>query len=87
MKGERQVAGLWCHEVLARLYDYIDDDLDPQTRHSVESHLSGCTVCESFGGRAAALVKAVKSHLGPPEPISDELHRRLQQLPEDPQAS
>ena len=84
MNGEREVAGLWCHEVLAKLYDYMDDELDPKERAQVEEHLAGCSVCTTFGGRAAALAKAIRERLVDPDPISDTLAQRLLDVPADP---
>lgn len=77
MEGERHVAGLWCHEVLARLYDYVDGELTPSQRSQVEEHLAGCSVCESFGGRAGALVHAIRTRLSAPDRISASLERKL----------
>ena len=66
MKAEdREVAGLWCHQVLADLAAYVDGELAPERVVQIEQHLQGCTVCERFGGEYAATVKAVKQTLGP----------------------
>ena len=86
MNGERKVAGLWCREVLAKLYDYLDDELEPDERSRFEEHLAGCSVCTTFGGRAAALAKAIQARLAEPEPISDALSQRLLKVGEDPDA-
>lgn len=56
----RTVGGLSCEEVLERLSDYVDDELSPDERASVDTHLAGCDVCERFGGRFASIVRGLK---------------------------
>ncbi len=77
MKGEQQIAGLWCRDVLDRLYDYLDDQLPSDERDKVEAHLSGCSLCASFGGDAGAVAKAVQKKLVDPAPVSEDLQERL----------
>ncbi len=60
MKEDRQVAGLWCHEVLDGLADYVDGELAPEVKEQVDRHLAGCDVCERFGGEYGAMVRALK---------------------------
>lgn len=61
--GEKVVAGLSCGQVLERLSDYLDDELEPQARARLEEHLRGCEGCARFGGSLAATVRALKIHL------------------------
>ena len=63
MKVDRQVAGLWCHDVLEKLSDYMDSDLPVAERERVEAHLRGCDACARFGGDFAATVGALRRHL------------------------
>ena len=63
MKNEKEVAGLRCREVLAHLPDYLDRELDPETRQQVERHLAGCDACARFGGRYADTVAAIRESL------------------------
>ena len=78
---EREVGGLHCSEVLARLSDYLDGDLDAEARSAVERHLAGCSVCERFGGHFADMVRSVRRQAARDEPaedrLQDELARRL----------
>lgn len=60
MKGEARVGGLLCSEVLAVLSDYIDGQLDEETRKMVEAHVAVCGVCERFGGSVGASVAALR---------------------------
>jgi hypothetical protein len=65
MAHDREVAGLRCTQVLAHLSDYLDGELDPQTRAQVEAHVQGCDWCERFGGPR------------PARPLDGRLPRRL----------
>jgi anti-sigma factor RsiW len=66
MAHDREVAGLRCTQVLAHLSDYLDGELDPQTRAQVEAHVQGCDWCERFGGRFAQTVTRLKQAQAPP---------------------
>jgi anti-sigma factor RsiW len=79
MHGDRKVGGLWCHEVLARLSDYLDDELAASARNQIEDHLRGCDVCERFGGEFASVIKALRKELTMPDPLDSDLERRLQE--------
>lgn len=70
MKGERVVGGLSCGQVLERLSDYLDDELEGPPRAAVEEHLRGCDACARFGGELRATVRVLREHLlaGPPPP-------------------
>ncbi len=70
------VGGLWCHDVLEGLADYLAGSLDPALRDQVDAHLAGCDWCTRFGGRYARTVDALRTGLdeGPPDPA---LSRRL----------
>lgn len=63
MTEDRLVAGLWCHDVLARLSDYLDEELPAPERAQVEDHLRGCDACARFGGEFAATVRTLRDHL------------------------
>ncbi|MFO0634109.1 MAG: anti-sigma factor [Nannocystaceae bacterium] len=58
---DREIAGLRCSEVLALLGDWVDGELSLERRAAVEGHVRGCDVCERFGGRFAAMVKAIRA--------------------------
>ncbi len=80
MKDEREVAGLRCREVLALLYDYLDDQLESAKRSQVEAHLAGCALCADFGGKAGAVARAVRTELVKPDPIPGDLKTKLLML-------
>lgn len=77
MRGERRVGGLYCHQVLALLSDYVDDELDLKARQQVEKHLRGCSICERFGGEFAAMVGALRRELRQPPKIESDVVNRL----------
>lgn len=82
MKGEREIAGLRCGEVLEQLSDYLDNSLDVSARAAVDAHLAACDVCERFGGRMSKVVKAIRTRLQPPDPVPEPLLRRLLASPD-----
>ena len=80
MPADRFVGGLYCHEVLERLSDYLDGELLPGSRASVQEHLAGCDVCERFGGRFADAIQTLRRALpvpAPQESLSEGLRKRL----------
>ncbi len=81
MKGERIVGGLSCGQVLDRLSDYLDGDVDGAPRAQIEEHLRGCEGCARFGGELAATVRALRAHLlgdeRAPARVQEQLHEAL----------
>lgn len=78
LKGEREVAGLRCSQVLAGLTEYLEGGLDPALRRRVEAHVGGCDLCERFGGAFGGVVKAIRSSASePPREVLDRLEARL----------
>jgi len=61
MKGERNIGGLWCHEVLAGLTLFMDGDLVGDDLDAVKVHVSGCDTCARFGGAFARAVSALRA--------------------------
>lgn len=61
MAVEREVAGIWCSEVLSELSDYLDGDLAHDRRAQIMAHLEGCTICERFGGVFTSAIQALRA--------------------------
>ena len=80
MKGEREVAGLRCGEVLAVLSDFVDGTIDSKMRTRVEGHLRGCDACERFGGMFAATVRALRVGLDAPDALDEATRERLRRI-------
>jgi predicted anti-sigma-YlaC factor YlaD len=77
MKGDRLVGGLWCHQVLARLSEYMDGELASSDRERIDAHLRVCDVCERFGGDFAYMLREIRSALKTPPAVDGELAERL----------
>jgi anti-sigma factor RsiW len=78
LKGEREVAGLRCSQVLEGLTEYLEGGLDAATRARVEAHVGGCDLCERFGGAFGEAVKAIRaSAVEPPPDVLGRLEARL----------
>lgn len=80
MKGEREVGGIRCGELLAVLSDFVDGTIDPGLRLRVEEHLRGCDACERFGGVFAATVRALRERLAAPDALNEAMRERLRRL-------
>lgn len=80
MKGEREVGGVRCGEVLAVLSDFIDGTIGSSMRLRVEEHLRGCDACERFGGVFAATVRALREGLAAPDALDEAARERLRRL-------
>jgi|JI10StandDraft_1071094.scaffolds.fasta_scaffold2608523_2 anti-sigma factor RsiW len=59
MTIEKNIAGLWCHEVADQLEDYVAGTLTSEARTQLEAHVAECQHCASFGARYAALIASV----------------------------
>jgi anti-sigma factor RsiW len=83
VNDERVVGGLSCGQVLDRLSDYLDGELDADARGAVEEHLRGCDGCARFGGELRATVRALRDHLvaqpapAPPSRLRERLAEAL----------
>lgn len=77
---EKSVGGLRCSQVLERLSDYLDGELEAADRAQVEAHLSGCDACTAFGGEFTSVVRALHARLGADDEVSPEAAARLDAL-------
>ncbi|MFN2240140.1 MAG: zf-HC2 domain-containing protein [Thermoanaerobaculia bacterium] len=80
MKGEREVGGVRCGEVLAVLSDFVDGTIDSRLRVRVEEHLLGCDACERFGGVFAATVRGLRERLAAPDAMDEATRERLRRI-------
>ena len=77
LPDERDVGGLRCSQVLARLSDYLDGDLGDDDRARIEAHVAACDVCARFGATFSEVVARVRGELAPAEPLSADVAGRL----------
>lgn len=62
---DREVGGLTCRDVLARLSAFVDGELPAVELERVQTHLRGCDNCERFGGEFGAVVAALRGLASP----------------------
>lgn len=70
MKGHEHGAG--CHELAARLSEYLDRELDPAVCAEIERHLGDCPPCRDFLEslrRTVGLVRTAPDRNALPEEI------------------
>ena len=71
-----------CKDILSKLSDYVDRDLDDENRNNLQSHFAGCAVCRmvmnSFQ-KTVELFSKNKPEKIPPE-TSAMLHARVEEL-------
>lgn len=72
----RDIGGIECSEVLARLADVLDGELDERDRSRITTHVAGCPECEKFGIRYSEVVRALRESDVPPA-IAAALDARL----------
>jgi anti-sigma factor RsiW len=77
MAHDREVAGLRCTEVLARLSEYLDGELTPAEVAQVQAHLHGCDWCERFGAQMGEVVGRLRRELSAPPAAGADVARRL----------
>ncbi len=74
---ETSAGGLRCSEVLERLSDYLDGELDPADVQRVEGHLLECPNCERFGDNFGSMVVSLRRNADRIAPIDAKFVSRL----------
>jgi anti-sigma factor RsiW len=74
---ERTVAGIRCSEVLERLTEYVDGELDATGAKKIENHLLGCPNCERFGRNFGAMVVSLRQESEQNETVQLDVMTRL----------
>jgi anti-sigma factor RsiW len=77
--SERNVAGLWCGDVLAALSEYLDGSLPFSRRAAIEDHLQGCDVCQRFGHEFSETVAMLRRQLADAERLPEDVGSRLRE--------
>jgi RNA polymerase sigma-70 factor (ECF subfamily) len=78
--NEREVGGLLCGDVLARLGDKVDGDTTPSETIHIDTHLRGCSVCQRFGGRYSTVVQKARERLGAATAVDEPQLARIRAL-------
>lgn len=71
---------LSCREILERLSEYIDEDLDPGICDEIERHMDGCSPCIAFMNTLKKTVKLYNTagrEVEIPPDVSNDLHSFL----------
>ena len=65
-----------CEEALARLFEYLDGELDESEAGRIEEHLEFCKKCYPRAQFERSFLEAVRRASGE-EKVSEELHQRV----------
>ena len=65
-----------CSEVLARLYSYLDDEIEAQGYEQIRQHLDECGPCLREYGLEEAVKRLVAKHCGC-DPVPYELRTKV----------
>lgn len=57
---EREIGGIRCSEVLARLADIVDGELAEVDRQRITAHVTACPECAKFGARYQDVIRALR---------------------------
>jgi predicted anti-sigma-YlaC factor YlaD len=68
---------LECRDVSARLGDYIDNDLPPVERKSIEEHLDNCAECAAFFASYNHVIQSAAELREPEQPLAIDVQNRL----------
>lgn len=83
MREERMMANkgvvLTCAEARGRVSDYIDDDLVPEQRVLLESHLAGCATCPPLYRSLVGVKESLGALHDPDSVIPAEIAHRIQE--------
>jgi mycothiol system anti-sigma-R factor len=59
MNGEIDDSSIDCREALHRVYHFLDEEMTPELRHTIERHLDRCAPCLRAFGFEADLRKLI----------------------------
>jgi anti-sigma factor (TIGR02949 family) len=68
-----------CREVLARVSEYLDQELPPDVCERIQAHLEGCAPCESLAEEMKRSLAAIREYRDgeAPGPLAAEVRDRL----------
>lgn len=70
-----------CEEARRDLSDYIDEELDPSTRHAFEAHVQSCPRCTSLLEATRNLIRLYRDEriFPMPEGMSERIEKRIRE--------
>lgn len=77
MSGGHRHGGPECRELLSRLSEYIDGELDVAVCDQVDAHMEGCAPCQRFVEALRRTVRLVESE--PSEPLPDRARAEIRE--------
>ena len=66
-----------CEAVMAKLYEFLDGEIDQSRRQELEGHLHGCVSCFEAFDFEAELREMIKSKLAKDECCPDSLRQKV----------
>jgi anti-sigma factor RsiW len=66
-----------CSEVTARLGDYVDNELDPSVKLSIDTHLDICPECAAFFASYKHVIDSAAELREPEAPLAVDVQNRL----------
>ena len=75
----RLIAGVRCADVLAELSEFLGGQLSSARGAELRAHVSQCQACERFGADVQTALQLLREDSAP-EPLSDDLSRRLAKI-------
>ncbi|MCA9737414.1 MAG: zf-HC2 domain-containing protein [Gemmatimonadota bacterium] len=84
LRRQRRGHVMKCGETAEHLFEYLDDELDPQVATHLRNHLEVCAPCATRADFERAFLNAVKKASSAGEPIPDSVRRRVLQVLQEP---
>jgi hypothetical protein len=81
MPGEKMIVEISCIEVWGYISDYVDNDVDPETKARLEFHLKRCKHCKAIldGTRNVVALVGDEKAFEFPEGLKERLKNSLSQ--------
>lgn len=77
-KGLLHPAGCWRTKKL--LYEYVESELDQETQHKLEEHLSDCSSCLQYVKSYRQIIELTHEHCLPETPMPPALKQKLREF-------
>ena len=71
------IGGIHCRDCQKLLFDYAQENLDPETARKLEQHLSDCPPCLDYVQSYRQTIQACRNHCKPAAEMPAELKKKL----------